>query len=298
MRKMALLALVLAVAILSGCATNTFMVKDLNLESGVETLDFLIEPYQSLGITETASIKSGYVSVFRATYPEILFGEYFPGRIRWNVLGADESGKEYFGQAIFSGISVTGSFLFTIVLDGNIPAGTKAIVLSTGLDYAYDLLGKEFQLNRTKIGDPSYRKDFILANGTRVSDMKMDEKFISMIKKWNLYDTPSGKLLSPLGEKEVKEIAGINPKYSYSEKLIGSGNFTLVADYIGTTVSFAIDLIRAQNVPSEGWDYNSQLPSRRNMALIIKYALKIQQGLIDKINQVNAELYSKTMKGR
>ncbi|HBP01526.1 MAG: hypothetical protein UY41_C0020G0010 [Candidatus Moranbacteria bacterium GW2011_GWE1_49_15] len=290
-RTAKILLLVAAVAVLSGCATGQFQVRNLNLESGVQTLDFLIEPYQSLGVVETDAIKKREVTVFKAVFPEILFGEYFPGRVRWNVLALDKSGREYFGQAVFSGISVSGSFLFTVIMDGKVPAEAKAMVLSTGLEFAYDLGGNEFKLERRKIGDGAYRNEFISANGTKVSDMKRDEQFLSISRKWNRYQTPAGTLLSPLGEKEVKEIAGINPKYSFSEKLVGSGHFTLVADYVGTAASLAIDVMRAPNVPSEGWDYNSQLPSRRNMALIIKYTLQLKQNLIDNINRVNAERF-------
>lgn len=296
--KRTIILLFVSVAILSGCATKQFEVKDLNLNSGVKTMDFLIEPYQSLGVIETDAIKTGDVTVVKAIFADRLFGEFFPGRIRWNAIAEDQNGQEYFGQAIFSGISVTGDFLFTIVMDGkNIPSDAKALVFSTGLDFAYNFGGREFRFDRDKIGDGNYRKQFILANGSNISERKPDEIFFGLLKKWNRYQTPEFVLLSPLGEKELKEIAGINPKYSYSEKLVGSGHFALVLDYVGTAMSLAIDLMVAPGVPSEGWDYNSQLPSRRNMAFIIEYPLKLKQSLIKDINQYNANQLA-SQKGR
>jgi hypothetical protein len=64
------------------------------------------------------------------------------------------------------------------------------------------------------------------------------------------------------------------------------------ASYIGTAVGIGIEVFRSANgsIPSTGWDYNSQLPNRRNMAFIIKYVSALKQNLIENINGANKSL--------
>lgn len=266
--------------------------KDANLAEKPGEANLLIEPYQSLGLRETEEVRAGRTTVIQGKFPEILFGEYYPGRIRWNVWGVDKEGREYSGQALFSGIAFTGDFLWTVVLDGKVPDSVSMMVLATGLDFAYDLLGEETKLEPKFVRDREYRRKVILEKGTKVGDMKKIPGFGQVAAEWNRYRTTEGVLLSPLGDQDVKLIAAINPQYSFSEKLVGSGHFSVSIDYIGTAVGVGIDVFRASNgsIPSRGWDYNSQLPSRRNMAFIVKYVAALKQRLIDNLNEANRSL--------
>jgi len=285
--------LLVLVAILSGCATSRFVMKDSMLGNKPSDTNLLIEPYQSLGLLETKALRAGRLTVVQGKFPELLFGEYYPGRIRWNVWGVDKTGREYFGQALFSGIAFTGDFMWTIVMDGVISDDVSVVVLATGLDFAYDLLGEEIPLAHRFPTDREYRRTIILEKGTRIGDMKKITGFEQVIADWGPpWQTPEGALLSPLGDNEVRLVAGINPQYSMSEKLVGSGHFGLSVDYIGTAVGIGIDVFRSANgsVPSLGWDYNSQIPNRRNMAFIIKYVAALKQRLIDNLNEANKNL--------
>jgi hypothetical protein len=286
------LLFVVFVAILSGCATGKFVMKDSMLGSKPSEVNLLMEPYQSLGLLETEAVRTGQTTVVQGKFPEILFGEYFPGRIRWNVWGVDENGREYFGQALFSGIAFTGDFLWTIVMDGNVPDSVPLIVLASGLDFGYDLLGEEIPLEPKFVRDRAYRQKIILAKGTKVGDMRKITGFQKVTADWNSYRTPEGVLLSPLGDNEVRLIASINPQYHWTEKMVGEGHFSVFASYIGTAVGIGIEVFRSANgsIPSTGWDYNSQLPNRRNMAFIIKYVSALKQNLIENINGANKSL--------
>lgn len=287
--RMTCMLLITAVLLL-GCAT-TRTIKNASLPGNETEKEMLIEPFESVGVSQTGAMKRGDITVIQGVFPDILFGEYYPGRIRWNAwIVSEEDGREFFGQSIFSGIDYSGHFLETIIIDGKVTRA-KVIILSTLANYVYDLAGNEISIDRKKflLNEDDYRQKIVLKKGTPIGDMKKASGFHEMLKQWNRYQTPNGILLSPLGEEEIRLIAGINPQYSFSEKLVGSGRFSISMDPIATAVGIGIDIFRASNgsVPSTGWDYNSQLPSRRNMALIIQYVSKMKQGLIDNINNVN-----------
>lgn len=284
---------VLCCLFLIGCASGATVKAKFYNDTAETKKNILIEPYQSLGINETTALKNGDVTVVKGVFPDILFGEYYPGRIKWNFWAVSESGQEFYGQTLFAGIDFSGHFLEIIIIDGKIKKEdrVKGVVLSTFVDYAYDLGGKEIALDRAKfLKDANYRKTLILKEGTSINDVKSADNILPAIESWNKYDTPEGILISPLGEDELKLIAGINPQYSFSEKLIGTGRFSITMDPVGTAVGVAIDLFRASgNVPTLGWDFSSQLPNRRNMAFIIKYVSAMKQELIENINKRNIE---------
>jgi hypothetical protein len=301
----ALCVLVFAV-LLGGCATNEFVLKSPNLPVSQDIrpekskgIDMIIEPYESLGVIETDAVRRGDVTAFWGVFPNKLFGEFFPGRIRWNAWVVDKDGTEHFAQAILSGVAYSGNFAVQIIVDGKVSPDAKIANLSTAVDYIYDLSGQEYPTVRRRFLDETkYRQEEILKNGSRVGDMKSTTKILETIRKWNRYETPKGVLLSPIGEKELKVVAGINPQYSFSEKLVARGHFSLVADATGVLIGLAVDMITAGNAPTSGWDYNSQLPNRRNMAFIIDFVMKHQQYLISELNQANIQLYKKTSGGR
>ena len=291
-----LIFIALILGIVSGCAAkmevkNAVLVYPISHSQKVQKVDLLLEPYETLGLLLTPAIRKGDITVIQGIFPDILFGEYHPGRIRWNGWAVQEDGKEFFAQILFSTIDYSGYFLETVIIDGNPEANARAVGLSSLVDYAYDLAGNEFPVEThgflNNIGN---RQQFVLKSGTKIGEMEKipTADFMAILEKWNQYQTPKGVILSPLGEKEVKLIAGINPQYSFSEKLIGSGRGLLSPDYIGTSVGIALDIFRVANgsTSSIGWDYNSQLPSRRNMGMTIEYISAMRIALIKQINSL------------
>ncbi len=293
--------LVIIVAILSGCAANLKMQNIDSVSVNTNEIDMLIEPYESLGIMETEAVKNGDVTILHCIIPDILMGEYYPGRVKWSAWVVDTDGKEYYAQVLFAGVYYSGELRGVIVVDGKPSGKAKILNLSTLVEYGYNLNGKEYPINRQKFlhNTDNYRKEMVKKYGTEVGPYITKFDFLKAVKGWNKYQTPKGILLSPLGEKEVKEIAAINPQYSWTEKLVGSGRFAATMDPIATAVGIAIDVFRSMNggVPSVGWDYNSQLPNRREMGIIIKYVSEIKRELIRQINQFNAEKLNKLYGG-
>lgn len=286
------LLLMITLAILSGCAANLKM-QNIDSVSVTTEIDMLIEPYESLGIMETEAIKSGDVTILHCIIPDILMGEYYPGRIKWNSWVVDTNGKEYYAQLLFAGVYYSGELRGVIVVDGKPSGKAKILNPSTLVEYAYDLNSKEYKLERQKFlhDTENYRKETVNKYGTEIGPYVTKFDFLKAVKGWNRYQTPKGILLSPLGEKEIKEIAAINPQYSWTEKLAGSGRFAVTMDPIATAVGVAIDVFRSMNggIPSMGWDYNSQFPSRREMGIIIEYMSRMRKELIAQINQFNAK---------
>ncbi len=301
MKLLYVFSTVLIIGIFSGCAKNMEVINPALVSSVFQEekdqdnkVDLLLEPYETLGLLLTPAIKEGDITIIQGIFPNILFGEYYPGRIRWNGWIVQEDGKEFFTQILLSTIDYSGYFLETVVIDGKPDTDARVLALSSLLEFAYDLAGNEFPVETHNfLKDANNRHQFVIKSGTKIGEMeKIPAKdFLAILANWNQYQTPKGIILSPLGEKEIKFIAGINPQYSFSEKLVGSGKYSLSPDYIGTSVGIALDIFRAANgsVPSAGWDYNSQLPSRRNMALIIDYVSEMRIALIKHLNLQNIE---------
>lgn len=315
MKKISLwLLLVLSVLLFAGCS------KQVNLESSSmlavdapkekrgevtpayegdvpvlkgQKINLLLEPQETVGLKITPSIKKGEVSLYHGIFPNVLFGEYYPGRIRWNGVARQRDGKEFFVQSLFSPIDDLGNFTWTIVVDGSPDNTARIVMLSTAVDYGYSPLGDEFPIKdrASFLNDKAgYRAKLILEKGIPLSDLKkMDtgEFYRDVLAQWNPWkDKESGnEIWSPLGLKEVKEIAAINPQYSFSQKLVATGDFMLCIDPIAVTVSAGIDFFRANRAPAAGWDYNSELPSRRNMGIIIGWVSEMQRKRIVEMNK-------------
>jgi hypothetical protein len=282
----AMLSACFIVTILSGCATNQFMLKGVNQNGEKKDMDFRMEPYQTSGLLLTPALKNREATIVLGTFSKrLLNGEWMVGRLTWKAFGVDTSGNEYAGQYLFSGATSRGIRLGTLVMDVKNRDDVKAIVTSTELEYGYDILsGNEFRLDLKFRSDPEYRRQVILKNGTRLGDMNRVTDFYEIISKWNRYQTPEGILLSPLGESDLKFIASINPQYSYLEKFVGSARVSVSADYISTSVGLGVDVAHTFNVASTGIGYGSVFPTRREMAMIMELNVRLDQEIIDSLN--------------
>lgn len=288
-----------AVLFLSACGPARMQVRDMRMDSHGEPVDVLIEPYQALGLASTPAIESRNVTVFRGIFPDMLWGEYHPGRIRWNAWCAGES-REHFGQLILVGIEPNGYAYQETVFDGKVPMDERCFILSSSADYGYDFLdGREFPINREKFRkDAEYRRKLATDHGTPAENLRSGDLIVGEFSLWNRYQTPKGIMVSPFGEEEVALVAGINPQYTYWDKLIGTGNFSLTMSVVGTLTGLAFDAMRSGAAPTTGWDYNSQLPSRRNMALIIDAVMRNhRQATIEARESFLKESFARDRKG-
>jgi len=288
----------------AGCATNSMQMKNINLAPSLvmPKANMLILPHESLGLEPTPAICRGSISTFMVDFPLRLFGEYFPGRLRWNSWTILPDGTERFGQVIFVGMHPSGYYYGVDIIDGQVHFG-QTVILSSAMNYIYSPLGKELKVDRQKfLTDPAYRKKKIRKvntnKGGNVFNLSLLSRvtgFQDVIKSWNQIQYPEDYLLSPYGVKEVAAIRGINPQYSYFQKLIGTGKFRIspipepIAFAISNSIGIVMDMINAKQAPSTGWDFNSQI-SRRQMSFVVKYLLNLAQCEVQKRNIVNAKI--------
>ncbi len=305
------MVLFLSAIVFAGCATNGLQMKNINrvsvatipkVEKNSSNINMLVLPHESLGLQPTPDTCQGNFSVFMVDFPLRLFGEYFPGRLRWNTWTILPDGAERFGQVIFVGMHPSGYYFGLEIIDGQVSSGQTAL-LSSAVNYIYSPLGKELKVDRAKfLTDPLYRKKKIRkvnsdkkGNLFNLNLLSRVPGFQKVIKSWNQIQYPEGYLLSPYGVKEVAKIRGINPQYSYFQKLVGTGRFRInpvpnpLAVAIATSVGVVMDMISAGQAPSTGWDFDSQI-SRRQMSFVIDYLLRLSQNEICKRNLANEKL--------
>lgn len=294
--RRAFLAAVIQSILYLGCASK-LRIKDARFSFGEREIDLMIRPWESFGLKLTEAMKRREVTVIQGVFPDVLFGEWYPNppRLKWYAWVAAEDGEEFLAQSILSGLSPSGAFITTLVIDGKGPKVDKGKImqLSTMLDYGYNLAGDEFSLDWKKFvrDTGGYRMKYIRENGTTVSDMRKVKGFFSEVKGWNRYykrKDPNYVVYSPIEKNKMADLVKIRTGYNFWDMWIGSGSFAVYPmDPVATFIDNAIDVYRvfSGRVPTTGWDYRSELPSRRNMGIIIEYVSKLRQRLIDKLNQ-------------
>lgn len=294
-----------------GCKSDQMLVKNANLtgspvadvatvgapasEIKNREIDLSIEPYQSLGILVTPNLAKGNVTTISGIFPDFIhYIEWGPGRTVWYGWAASEDGKEYFVQFVAAGGTPSrDDILATVIIDDKIDIsearGIKVLGLSSRLKYCFNLdgkvvqeVGKIFEVNTENfLRDPNYRKDLVMKYGSLMSD-RMGAPYLDTvadvalvsIRSWHEYQTPKGRILSPLNEAMLKNVARINPQYKFMEKLIKKGKFLVTMDPIITAASLGIDIAVAHNAPSTGWDASSVV-TRESMAIAEEYRRKM-----------------------
>ncbi len=306
------LVVALFVVLFGGCGPT---LKMQNINSGLAAsavgevsenkTEMLILPHQTLGLEPTPAICRGNISTFLVTFPKrLLGGEYFLGTLRWNTWTVKDDKTEAFGQILFSGMHPSGDYIGTEIIDGQDGQNGQTAILSTDLNFIYNSFdGKELSVEREKFQtDPVYRRKKIqevnkLVDGGdfKISSLTKVEGFQDVIKSWNQIQFPEGHLLSPYGVDEIAMIRGMNPQYSYFQKLVGTGQFTVraiphpVGFAIVNALGVAMDLIRATGAPSMGRDFSS-IVSRRDQSFATEYLLALAEKEIKLRNDANAQL--------
>ncbi len=310
MKNLYFSVVVLSAMVFAGCATNGLQMKNIKQISSLaevvpkkeKEINMLVLPHESLGLRPTKNVCKGNTTNLMVEFPLQLFGEYFPGRLRWNTWTISKNGSEKFGQVIFIGMHPSGFYFGIEIIDGQVSFG-QTVVLSSMVDYIYSPFGEELKVDRAKfLASSLYRKKMIrkvnAGKDGKVFNLNLLSKvsgFQKIIKTWNQIKYPEGYLLSPYGVKEVAAIRGINPQYSYFQKLIGTGKFRIspipnpIVFAISNSLGIVMDMIHAGSIPSIGWDFGSQV-SRRQMSFVIDYLLNLAQREVQKRNISNAKL--------
>lgn len=284
--------MIIAIAVLSGCASTGQIVKNYdNSYNTKKEINLLLEPVDTTGILETPALRERRVSFYEFVFPEILFlGEIYPWRLKWYgwaVVGD----KEYLAQLIYiHKISLTGKLIGGLMIDG-IPdelSGGKVVGFSTRMDFVYGLDVAEtetsvIEIRNDLLAGKEKRRETVEKYGIEIRRLPKADYLLEIIGNWNRFETERGPILSPLTEEQFKAAARENPAYSYSQKYVKSMKGNVAPDPIAIGVSAFFDLVSAAGADSGGWDFGSK-ENKRYSALRNKYLFNTKQLVIEKLN--------------
>ncbi len=259
--------LFLSAILLSGCATiggNTMAVAN---DGGTKT-EVSLDPISFIGIKETEAIRSGQFSAVLGNFPDALFAEMHPLRMRYNAIAFGKTtGKEYPAQALYAGYAECALRLVFIV-EGNPDEPVVGVFADTRMTRLWSLYGDEITLEIPEklTSDSVYRRDVVRAGGTEISRLKKvatDGKsgLSQVFAGWNTVRTKAlpYDIRTPLAEKFVRGIARENPELSFSEKLVGNGHFGVTLSWFSTAMGVASDVLVSAGASDKGWDEQSEL---------------------------------------
>ncbi len=255
--------ILLSALLISGCATTPNAIR-LTDGEGKETRvvrSMGIDPVMFSGLPWTDDLRSGRFVALLASFPATpeTWAEWDPLRIRYQAHAVGADGREYPAYAVFAGYIGCTPRYFVFVEGLQKPeTDVKAVTFSTLLDRAYDLRGREVKFEPAKLqNDAAYRKELIQREGTSLTAVRSVQGMRRAFDSWSVYDTKSGQIVTPLDGPRVKYLSGINPQYSYWEKVTGSARVSVNADYVSTVVGIVFDLVSAGSVKAHGFDHGS-----------------------------------------
>jgi len=259
--------LFLSAILLSGCATlggNTMAVAN---DGGTKT-EVSLDPISFIGIKETEAIRSGQFSAVLGNFPDALFGEMHPLRMRYNAMAFGKiTGKEYPAQALYTGYAECALRLVFIV-EGNIDEPVVGAFADTRMNRVFNLYGDEITLETPEklASDSTYRKSVVLSGGMDLARLKQvatggKNGLSAVFAGWNTVRTKAlpYDIRTPLAEKFVRSVARENPELSFSEKLVGNGHFGITLSWFSTAMGAASDVLVSANASDKGWDEQSEL---------------------------------------
>jgi hypothetical protein len=201
-------------------------------------------------------------------------------RIRYQAHAVGKDGQEYIAHALFAGYIQCQPRFFVFVEGLKKPAAeVKGVTLSTLFDRAYTFAGqpiKGFDAGKFQ-SSAQYRQEFIQREGTALSDVRHIGGMEKAFGNWSVYKTKSGQIAVPLEPEKIKFLSGINPQYSYWEKVVGTTRGSVSLDYISTTLGVVVELMTADSAPSKGFDYESTM-SRRQQGYNLAFMEVLREG--------------------
>lgn len=255
-----------ATLLIAGCATapNAIRLTDGSSEKVVRSIS--IDPVMFSGMPWTSDLKHGNFVTVLGRFPQTqeAYAEWDPLRIRYQAHAVSTSGTEYVAHAMFAGFPPCSQIPVSIIFVEGLKRPTaevKVITLSTLLDRAYRPDGTEikgFEAAKFQTS-AAYRRDFVLANGGQLASLRQIADVDQAFRAWSVYKTPSGEIITPLEPQKVKYLSGINPQYSYWEKVIGTTRASVSPDLMATAIGFAFDLIYASSAKSQGFDHSATI---------------------------------------
>lgn len=281
-------AIVLTLALLlAGCATTPNVIRLTDGQgTGIKVVrEVDIDPTMLTGLPWTEAVRKGQFIALYGNFPMTAesWAEWDPLRIRYQAHAVGRDGREYTAHAVFAGYIECLPRLFVLVEGLESPTTeVKAIVLSTLLDRGYTLRGEEvsgFDAGKFQT-DAKFRRELVWREGTPLSGIRPVTKLHeSILANWSVYNTKGGQIVSPLRVEQLKFLAGINPQYSYWEKVIGTARVGMSLDYVGTSVGLALDLIMANQAKTVGFDHASFMSRRRQGYNVLVLESLMREGI-------------------
>ncbi|MFZ2187875.1 MAG: hypothetical protein WAV46_04610 [Candidatus Moraniibacteriota bacterium] len=284
-----LIALLL-VLLLAGCATLGGNTMSVTTEAGKQ--EVTIDPIGFIGVQETPAISSGNFVAVLGSFPDELFSEMHPLRLRYHAVAyGTNTGKEYAAQAIYVGFAECALRLVFIV-EGNIDEPIVGVFANTRFTRLFNLYGEEIFVKTPEklASDVMYRKEVVLSGGTETRKLKGVpvagiKGLQAVFSDWNTVRTKAlpYAIRTPLAEKYVRSVARENNELNFSEKLTGNGQFGVSLSWFSTAMSAATDVLVALNASDKGWDEQSELKRgyQGMIARVIKaqYEAALRQGM-------------------
>lgn len=260
----------LLAVMLAGCATLGGNTVAIATQEGVKT-EVSIDPISFIGIKETSEIRSGNFVAVLGNFPDELMAEMHPLRMRYNAIAfGTKTGKEYPAQALYTGFAECALRLVFIV-EGNPGEPIIGAFANTRYTRLFDLYGKEIVVETPEklSSDAVYRKGIVISGGTVTTNLK-SVPTASKPGKPGLHEVFSGwstvrtkalpyDIRTPLAEKFVRGVARENNELSFSEKLVGNGQFGMSMSWFSTAMGAASDVLVSANATDKGWDEKSEL---------------------------------------
>jgi len=273
----------LLAVMLTGCATLGSNTMSVTTSEGKTEVS--VDPISFVGIKEVPTLRSGDFTAVLGNFPDALFAEMHPLRMRYHALAYGvTTGKEYPAQALYTGYAECALRLVFLV-EGNISEPVVGVFANTRMTRLWNLYGDEVTLEKPEkvISDSTYRKTVVLAGGTDTMRMKKIAKsdLTQVFAGWNTVSVKAlpYTLRTPLSEKMVRSVARENPELSFSEKMIGNGQFGITMDWFSTAMSAASDVLISANAPDRGWDERSEL-KREYQGMIARIVKAQYEGAI------------------
>ncbi len=263
MKKSVMIGLLflLAITILSGCAANAlYMGKTLDIQNENKIVQLPVDqPQLVLASIPIIDYSQAEEVVFECP-EQLLEKEYRLFRISWPLLALDESGNAFYG-IMFINLKEKSS-RNKLYCHGKIfvpgRKGYNWMVLSIRAVMGYGVSENEFAIDREQLKiDWNYRRS-LYKKGTPLNKTRNPEMFEGIVKKWNRFQTPFGKILTP-NKKEIVQLLAVQyTGYTVADRKNRDSKDVISVNPIGTIIAKGSDVYHMLWGKTSGWDMESK----------------------------------------
>jgi hypothetical protein len=260
------ICLLLAVAILSGCATSgLFKGREISVpladdKKAVLTIDQ--PPVMLAGIPGIPLNQWREAQEFIIPCPiDLINSEYRPARKSWNCIGLDEEGNIFPGTGILNldEKSSKGNFYLVGKVIVSKRKGVNVLILSTRATFGYNADERGTFIDVKKLADIDYRKS-LYQKGTPLADLPETRRFDLIISDWHRFATPFGLIRTPWPKETITELAKIFTGYTPGDRYGRDAVGLVSINPIAMVIAHGRDFILTLSGSTTGWDMDSKSP--------------------------------------